>query len=498
MVAKMDRTDETNPEYTYNLHLVKDLLNTNSHKVVERVINKVMEVPMSEFKIEVITNNAERLANYLYTHFKRPATELLVEEILALVGVAGKENRLSLIIYCLEQVSLQLSPKHKSQFIRMINSNIIRLIEICQKGTSPNNQKTLITFVNMVIFFLNSTPIDEIDDLDIIIGQMSPLIFFKDETISTLGHKIYLLVISDHKSVKTSEYIRQMKTSFENNISNDSQNVWENEEVLKDYISSLVKGTAYGREEVMEESLEMLEFIIAHTPRPLVEKYILKIVGPLIRISNYPLLMRQKVRIMELLGNVYKQGFRLEVYTNQVLSVCLRLLQEFKHKEEAIETVANIYFLMLQHTVLKKEIVVAILGKLKAFSSTLTEAIYCLVKKIIKDGLELPKNLLEKIHEEVTALFIQQNEKIAIKSVYYASKTSAKLGVLLGKPIERIESQLKGLAVPYETILNYLHYANEKKARIARMETIEIFIKESNREKVYYLLKALSQVTRHS
>jgi hypothetical protein len=152
----------------------------------------------------------------------------------------------------------------------------------------------------------------------------------------------------------------------------------------------------------------------------------------------------------------------------------------------------------LQHTVLKKEIVVAILGKLKAFSSTLTEAIYCLVKKIIKDGLELPKNLLEKIHEEVTALFIQQNEKIAIKSVYYASKTSAKLGVLLGKPIERIESQLKGLAVPYETILNYLHYANEKKARIARMETIEIFIKESNREKVYYLLKALSQVTRHS
>lgn len=69
--------------------------------MVDRVINKVMETPMSEFKIEVITNNAERLANYLYSHFKRPATELLVEEIYSLVDDKAKENRLSLIIYCL-------------------------------------------------------------------------------------------------------------------------------------------------------------------------------------------------------------------------------------------------------------------------------------------------------------------------------------------------------------------------------------------------------------
>ena len=57
-ISKMDQTDEANSEYTYNLHLLKDLLNTNSNKVVDRVINKVMEPPMSEFKIEVITNNS--------------------------------------------------------------------------------------------------------------------------------------------------------------------------------------------------------------------------------------------------------------------------------------------------------------------------------------------------------------------------------------------------------------------------------------------------------
>ena len=50
-ITKMDETDEANEDYTYNLHLLKDFLNTNSHKVVDRVISKIMEAPMSEFKI---------------------------------------------------------------------------------------------------------------------------------------------------------------------------------------------------------------------------------------------------------------------------------------------------------------------------------------------------------------------------------------------------------------------------------------------------------------
>ena len=78
----------------------------------------------------MITNNAERLANYLYSHFKKPATELLVEEIYLLVGNKEKENRLSLIIYCLEQVSLQLTKKNKSEFIRMVNYNISKGISL--------------------------------------------------------------------------------------------------------------------------------------------------------------------------------------------------------------------------------------------------------------------------------------------------------------------------------------------------------------------------------
>jgi len=56
------------------LHLLKYLLQTTSTKIVDRVINKIIKTPLSEFKIEVITNNADRLANHLYSLFKVPAT----------------------------------------------------------------------------------------------------------------------------------------------------------------------------------------------------------------------------------------------------------------------------------------------------------------------------------------------------------------------------------------------------------------------------------------
>ena len=85
------------------------------------------------------------------------------------------------------------------------------------------------------------------------------------------------------------------------------------------------------------------------------------------------------------------------------------------------------------------------------------------------------------MHEEVTAILMHYTENLTVKNLYYASKTSARIGVFLGKPIEKIESQLKGVTVPYEILLNYLHYAYYRKARIGQMESVEIFIRESSR-----------------
>lgn len=82
----LESAEESSPEYSMGLHLLRDLLKNNSGKVVEKVISRVTAPPMSEFKIEVITNNAARLANHLYSHFKVPPTETFLGEIEELVG----------------------------------------------------------------------------------------------------------------------------------------------------------------------------------------------------------------------------------------------------------------------------------------------------------------------------------------------------------------------------------------------------------------------------
>ena len=41
---------------------------------------------------------------------------------------------------------------------------------------------------------------------------------------------------------------------------------------MKDYISTLVKGLAYGNNEIMEDSLEMLKFMIKSTDNEIIKK----------------------------------------------------------------------------------------------------------------------------------------------------------------------------------------------------------------------------------
>lgn len=146
-----------------------------------------------------------------------------------------------------------------------------------------------------------------------------------------------------------------------------------------------------------------------------------------------------------------------------------------------MQTIANMYFSLLKNTVLKQQLIIAILGKFKVIGNNLLQTFYYLINTVIKEGVQLPKNIFEKIYEETTTITLNSPEKVTVKGLYYASKTSARVAVLLGKPIEQIESQLKGITVSYELLLNYLHFTYYKKARIEKMESIEIFLKESNR-----------------
>ena len=79
-------------------------------------------------------------------------------------------------------------------------------------------------------------------------------------------------------------------------------------------------------------------------------------------------------------------------------------------------------------------------------------------------------------------IIILNNEgKLPVKGLYFASKISALLGIFLGKPFEKIEQQLNGVTCSYENVLNYLHFVERKKKALNKIQVIEVFIKEGNR-----------------
>jgi hypothetical protein len=44
----------------------------------------------------------------------------MLEEIILLVNNASKSNRLALLVYCMDQVSIKLNNKYKNQYINML------------------------------------------------------------------------------------------------------------------------------------------------------------------------------------------------------------------------------------------------------------------------------------------------------------------------------------------------------------------------------------------
>ena len=101
---------------------------------------------------------------------------------------------------------------------------------------------------------------------------------------------------------------------------------------------------------------------------------------------------------MELLINILKQSYKIDAYNNQILSICLRLLQEFKSSEDIMRVVADTYLALLIGTSLKQELMMSILTKLRTFGANLVNSFYYLIKSIVIQKVEIPKQLLEKIY----------------------------------------------------------------------------------------------------
>ena len=70
--------------------------------------------------------------------------------------------------------------------------------------------------LGMMVFFLQSIDLKEIDSLEELIGEISSYIFAPVEAVKRNSHKLFMILISDNKNTQTGVYYRQMMVSLEN------------------------------------------------------------------------------------------------------------------------------------------------------------------------------------------------------------------------------------------------------------------------------------------
>jgi hypothetical protein len=150
--------------------------------------------------------------------------------------------------------------------------------------------------LEMLVFFMGVVEMGDLDSLEELIGELAPHIFSPNATLKAKAHKLFTLLISDHKSTRTGGLCRQVKVALENQQTEAEKKeaVWRDEDTLREYIGTLVKGLVYGISENIEDNIELTKFIIQNTGPALLAQQLPRVLGPVIRVSSYPLNLRQK------------------------------------------------------------------------------------------------------------------------------------------------------------------------------------------------------------
>ena len=375
----------------------------------------------------------------------------------------------------------------------MLNEHLRKALRKHTANPTPTTTALLSTLLELLHFFLNSTPLEQLDELTPIIALVGPLFFMEEASLRSLGHKSVLLLIGDSSDQRTAMHIKQVVVCLENKVKK-GEVVWSDEETLGKYVGVLVKGVAYGREDVMEQSLEMIEFVLAHSSRDLLEKAILRIVGPIIRICNYPLTLKQKTRALQLITSIINDKFPLHAYTPQMHSVCLRILQEFSMNSDATEAVGETYLALIANNPHPLPIIYALLTKIHSFGTNLIECLHHIMSQVVLRGVNLPKQSLERVHDDTLRVLLHNEGKLPVKALYHASRTAALLAPVIKKAPQPLPPEA---TCSYHQLLHHLNCLHHNKQPVPRIPQVELFLKESNREKLYYLLVSLADAVRH-
>ena len=156
ILAGCDSLGEEDPAFSSNLHLFASLCSTSSKAVTELVARKILQPPLSDFKIEILLNNSHKLADYAYS---KGIVALLNKEIEREINSEG--TRAKSLVYCLKETSTSLDLSNKNDFLKILSMEISLLSKTPFDELPASKQKVLEIKLDLLNNYLESVSAEE-------------------------------------------------------------------------------------------------------------------------------------------------------------------------------------------------------------------------------------------------------------------------------------------------------------------------------------------------
>lgn len=134
-------------------------------------------------------------------------------------------------------------------------------------------------------------------------------------------------------------------------------NIGEKGSGIAPYIDMIISCLVFNCEQEFDKCLELIENILLYTDVENLNIHIMKIVGPLIRVSNYKYEQERKEVIVHLLHIITEKKMDISCFATQLQSTYLKLITEFPREEDFIRKISQNVVRLLDFNKSRKDVV---------------------------------------------------------------------------------------------------------------------------------------------
>ncbi len=444
IIDKISNLEESDIVYEDYLKVFDEFIALHNQKILNYMLGLLFERPLQQYRIEVITNNAEVLGYELYSN--TTIDDIIPRIFEEIFSSLDNKSRLESLIYCICQLS-----------VNILNENIMKFITDCLDQIKKHKEKSpekLMIVLDVMKFFFQNSLLDIAKHVPEFLYYFIPFLFVeKPEMASIINALLKSLLKTQQKEqccLFLNEFYSKLSSAFSNRKENSSVIYALNQDTgLDPYTNILINSLVYGWQNDCENALKFYQLIFSTVRAEFISPHTLKLMGPLIRVANYNYDIGFKKRIVEVLGNFHQMKLPIKAFESQLLLTYFRLIKEAFYEEEVLRILVENFMDLFTISVRKDFMMNELFVK---FKETLADEtgkngyLFVMIKALKKNIEFFSKALLENLFNNMMGLGLLEIN--SVETVYYMGKALGYLATFTKKSLikEAIIRESHGLS----------------------------------------------------